>query len=56
MNEEYKPLFMWHMHLRVMANPLRTRNRVTAGDMVKAREKLREYLLVKRLVSYQTRT
>lgn len=38
-NEEYKPLFMWHMHLRVMANPLRTRNRLTAEEKKKAQTK-----------------
>ena len=50
MNEEYKPLFMWHMHLRVMANPLRTRNRLTAGDRLRANERLRTYLLTRKLL------
>lgn len=50
MSEEYKPLFMWHMHLRVMANPLRTRNRLTAGDRLRANERLRTYLLTRKLL------
>lgn len=50
MNDTRKSLLMWHMHLRVMANPLRTRNRLTAGDRLRARERLRTYLLTRKLL------
>ena len=50
MNDARKSLLMWHMHLRVMENPLRTRNRLTAGDRLRARERLRTYLLTRKLL------
>lgn len=50
MNEQYKPLFMWHMRLRVMRNPLRIRNRLTAVDIAAARSKLNAYLMTRRLL------
>ena len=50
MNDARKSLLMWHMHLRVQANPLRTRNRLTAGDRLRARERLRTYLVTRKLL------
>lgn len=42
--------FVWDMAWRVRSNPLRTRNRLTAGDRLSARERLRTYLVTRKLL------
>lgn len=41
---------VWDMTWRIRSNPLRTRNRLTAGDRLRARERLRTYLVTRKLL------
>lgn len=52
MNDARKSLLMWHMHLRVMANPLRLRYTMERADRARAAAKLKEYLLTQRLLRF----